>query len=139
MNTKERIEEEYGSILSVLEINPDEEDTIGGILYLDISGKEIEKIKEIAPLHYAEGIGHNGAPDNDTFLEFLLANPQFEAECYLTTPDRDDYRIEIVGVKAPYNDKNIDILDDFLRNLPGEYEEPDEYGEYQNKIRAWWD
>ena len=139
MNLRERLEEEYGAILSVLQINPDEEDTIGDLLYLDVSGKEIEKIKEVAPLNYAQGIGHNGAPDNDTFLKFLLENPQFEAECYLTTPNRSDYRFEIVGVKADYNDKNIEILDNFLKNLPGQYEEPDEYGEYQNKIRAWWD
>ena len=139
MNLRERLEEEYGAILSVLQINPDEEDTIGDLLYLDVSGKEIEKIKEVAPLNYAQGIGHNGAPDNDTFLKFLLENPQFEAECYLTTPNRSDYRFEIVGVKADYNDKNIEILDNFLKNLPGQYEEPDEYGEYQKKIRAWWD
>ena len=140
LSPKQIIQEEYITILDILNINPDKTDILGGLIYLDeVTYQELREVKEEVPRFYEKGTGLNGAPDNEEFLDFLKINPQFVGEAYLVTPERRDYRFEIVGIKADYNDKNISILDDFLRYLSHGFEEPSEYGEYKNKIRAWWD
>ena len=83
-------------------------------------------------------MAHNDCPENETLLKFIEENPQFVAEIGIAGPDRDDYRLEIVGIKAESNKDNKVILYDFINSL-GIDNQPDEYGEYQGYTRAWWD
>ena len=98
------------------------------------------------------GLGNPGKEYENTkhnlgfmFLDFLNKNPQFIAEIVLVEPSRSDYRLEIVGVKAPNNKANTSILYDWVNNLQdgpdngADYNEPQEYGVYNGYIRAWWD
>lgn len=125
--------------------NTDESEILGGILNVDSTIEQLTQAIEKAPDFWNANSQINDAPVQSMFLDFLNKNPQFIAEIILVEPSRSDYRLEIVGVKAPNNKANTSILYDWVNNLQdgpdngADYNEPQEYGVYNGYIRAWWD
>ena len=125
--------------------NTDESEILGGILNVDSTIEQLTQAIEKAPDFWEEHLQGNDAPSQSMFLNFMEENPQFIAEVYLVEPARSDYRLEIVGVKAPNNKANTSILYDWVNHLEdgpeygAEYSGPQEYGIYDGYIRAWWD
>ena len=131
------LQNQFNEILKILD--KENEEIIGGLIYdNEVLLSQLEAIKEIAPDFWNDTSTHNNSPSCIQILEFMRKNPQFVAETYIVNPERDDYRFDIVGVKAPTSKENKIILYDFINSL-GVDNQPDEYGEYQGYIRAWWD
>lgn len=136
MISKEEALKQYKDILEKLNIPEDEE--LGGLIYLDLNKDDIKEIISHSAFSDTD-ISHNYAPVTQMFINFINDNPQFIAEGYLVNPNRDDYRFEIVGVKAKANRENKEALYDFINSLPDGLAQPDEYGDYEGYVRAWWD
>lgn len=133
----ENLQNQFNTILKIL--NKTEEDIIGGLVHIDdLTVEQLHAIIEAAPDFYNGDRNHNWSPSNNQFDKFITENPQFILEAYVVNPKREDYRFNIVGVKAPSNKENKVLLFDFINSL-GTDNQPDEYGEYNGFIRAWWD
>lgn len=138
---EEELENQWKAILEIL--GEDDSEMVGGLIYTDITIDQFDSIQEKAPLFVQEG-GHNGSPTTEEFVKFCRTNPQFIMEIYAVTPERSDYRIDIVGVKAPDTIENKNILYKWTNEVITENNirdiiEPTELGEYGGFIRAWWD
>ena len=120
-------------------LNLEDDDIIGNYVYYDHATiEQLHALIEAMPDFWDPEMAHNDCPGNDVLLKFMEENPQFIAEIGIASPDRSDYRLEIVGVKAESNKENKVILYDFINSL-GIDNQPDEYGEYSGYTRAWWD
>ena len=131
------VQDQFNEILKILD--KEDEEIIGGLIYDDeILLSQLEAIKEAAPDFWDDNRTHENSPSCIQILEFMRENPQFVAEAHIVDPERNDYRFDIVGVKAPISKENKVILYDFINSL-GVDNQPDEYGEYSGYTRAWWD
>jgi len=131
------IQDQFNEILKILD--KENEEIIGGLVYdNEVLLSQIEAIKEGAPDFYNDNRVHGDSPTCKQILEFMQNNPQFVAETHVVAPERDDYRFDIVGVKAPTSKENKLILYNWINSLDID-NQPDEYGEYKGYIRAWWD
>lgn len=131
------LQEQWDTALNILGLEDD--DIVGDYIYFDHA--TIEQLHALITAmkdFWDPEMAHNDCPGNETLLKFIEENPQFIAEIGIAGPDRDDYRLELVGVKAESNKENKVILYDFINSL-GIDNQPDEYGEYQGYTRAWWD
>lgn len=119
----------------------DESDAMRDIYSTTADIKTLKKAIEVAPNFWNEDVTVNGAPTQGMFLDFMEQNPQFIAEIQIVLPVRNDYRLEIIAVKALNNKKNESILNYWINRLTeeGDYLEPQEWGVQDGYIRAWWD
>lgn len=129
---------QWNEILDVLNIDPDL-DLIGGVIRTDVNIEQMKDIVEKAPDYINLKGKHNYSPSLNQFIEFCETNPQFVMEAVLVEPERDDYRVDVDGVKAPVNTENTTILYDWINSFDDSIDDPSEYGTYNGNIRAWWD
>ena len=131
------LQEQWDVALKIL--NLEDDDIIGDYIYFDHTTiEQLHALIEAMPDFWDSEMAHNDCPGNGVLLKFIEENPQFVAEIGIAGPDRSDYRLEIVGIKAESNKDNKIILYDFINSL-GIDNQPDEYGEYSGYTRAWWD
>lgn len=131
------LQEQWDTALNILGLEDD--DIVGDYIYFDHATiEQLHALITVMKDFWDPEMMHNDCPGNGVLLKFIEENPQFIAEIGIAGSDRDDYRLEIVGVKAESNKENKVILYDFINSL-GIDNQPDEYGEYQGYTRAWWD
>lgn len=133
----ENLQNQFNTILKI--VNKTEEDIAGGLVYINaLTVEQLHAIIEAAPDFYDKNRDHNWSPTCEEFDKFITENPQFVLEAHLVVPTREDYRFDIVGVKAMDTKENTKILYNFINTLDVN-KQPDEYGTYNSFIRAWWD
>lgn len=76
----------------------------------------------------------NSAPPAQVFLEFMRQHPEALAHGYAVSPQRDDYRVTIEGLRVPNEHVTRDLLADFVYLCK---DADDLYLEYD--LYSWWD
>ena len=128
------IQEEFNILCDYLNID---QTSAYDIFYdLIFTADQLEELANRTPDFVHTDRAVNSSPLMIDFINFCKANPEFKMEGYVVAPVRRDFRLSVTGVRAPYNDENIVALSKFLEGVRCQ---PDEYGEYEGNIRAWWD
>lgn len=143
LNESSEATEQWKKVTEILGDKLNDENHSGGLYYVDATADEVSRLASEAPAFLDPSNYSNERPTQGMFIEFLKNNKQFEAECYVIDPaERSDYRIEVTGIKAENSEENKSIIEQFVSECmekDSRVNSPDEFDEYDGKIRAWWD
>ncbi len=76
----------------------------------------------------------NNSPTVEEFINFLKDYPKFKAHGYIVTPDREDFRISIEGLKV-----EEDLTTEEILAFSNKFHNADEFQVTTNYARCWWD